>query len=367
MLTSLTLPWQQSSLLAFLRRAEGGARFFWESDQADVSFAGFGIAARVEAAGPRRFDALREEASRLFGGLQTLGDAPPPGVGPRFFGGIAFDPDFAPHGVWAAFPNSLLVLPRYLLTRTAQGTWLTVSARFPAGGDARALAWELREMAWDLPAPAQPPRADGYTAAPRVEDLMAYETWSALVSGATAAMHNGGLQKVVLAHSRRACAAAPPDPVRLLDRLGARYPDCYRFLFEPVPGCAWLGATPELLAETRGRDLRSVALAGSLKRGATLREDETLAVQLLSSDKDRREHALVVEQIRAHLTPLTETIEAAPAPQRLPLNNIQHLHLEFFHLRPLEDCLPCALHTGLYLIRSHELFGIQFHRKGRRT
>ena len=108
-------------------------------------------------------------------------------------------------------------------------------------------------------------------------------------------------------------------------RLSARYPECYRFLFEPQPGRAFFGATPELLAEVSGHQLHTIALAGSLQRGKTWQEDQQLGKQLLSSRKDRQEHAFVVQALRENLAPLTTCLEIPSAPELCLLNNIQHL------------------------------------------
>ena len=68
-----------------------------------------------------------------------------------------------------------------------------------------------------------------------------------------------------------------------------------------------------------------MALAGSAARGATPDEDESLAAQLLASAKDRHEHQLVVDAIRAHLANAAGDLDVPAAPRVLKLRNIQHL------------------------------------------
>ena len=51
-----------------------------------------------------------------------------------------------------------------------------------------------------------------------------------------------------------------------------------------------------------------------------------LAAALLSSAKDRREHAVVAEAIRDALSPLCTRLEMPDRPALLPLCNVQHLH-----------------------------------------
>jgi menaquinone-specific isochorismate synthase len=72
--------------------------------------------------------------------------------------------------------------------------------------------------------------------------------------------------------------------------------------------------------------LSTSVLAGSAPRGRTASEDAALAGQLLRSEKDRREHRLVLESIERRLAPLGLKLAFEPQPQVLALANVQHLH-----------------------------------------
>jgi menaquinone-specific isochorismate synthase len=110
----------------------------------------------------------------------------------------------------------------------------------------------------------------------------------------------------------------------VLASLGQNYPTTYRFLFEPRPSRAFLGATPELLARVRGTELSTVALAGSIRRGTTPEEDADLMRQLLDSTKDRVEHQIVLDELRARLEPLTSVLDIGQT-DVMTLRNIHHL------------------------------------------
>jgi menaquinone-specific isochorismate synthase len=142
---------------------------------------------------------------------------------------------------------------------------------------------------------------------------------------ATRRIRRGELEKVVLAQACRTRAAQALEPTDVLARLAHSYPDCCRFLIEPIPGHAFYGATPELLAEVEGATVHTVALAGSIRRGSSPKEDATLGQELLNSAKDHREHALVVEAIQEHLLPLVAKLHVPGRPGLLKLRNIQHL------------------------------------------
>ncbi len=140
-------------------------------------------------------------------------------------------------------------------------------------------------------------------------------------------MRLGELHKVVLSRTCDLTFTQRIDPLRAIARLGERYPETYRFLFEPQAQRAFFGATPELLAAVDGHRVRTAALAGSVRRGATPAEDDALARQLLDNPKERAEHAFVVSMLVDLLAPLSGGLRIPDdAPRVLRLSNIQHLH-----------------------------------------
>ena len=114
------------------------------------------------------------------------------------------------------------------------------------------------------------------------------------------------------------------DVPNALRRLTASAPESAVFAFHRA-GRTFLGATPELLVRTDERAYRSVAIAGSTRRGADAVEDEQLAADLRASAKDREEHAVVVRVLRERLASVSERLVVAPEPAVLRLPHVQHL------------------------------------------
>lgn len=135
--------------------------------------------------------------------------------------------------------------------------------------------------------------------------------WAAMVDAALREIGRGVLGKVVLA--RRIEVEGAFDERRVLKVLEARYPGCRSFLLRDGDA-AFVGASPETLVRVNGRALVTEALAGTGK-------DEAL----LSSAKDLREHAWVVEAIVEALRPLCAAIEVEDAPGLKRLANVTHL------------------------------------------
>lgn len=146
----------------------------------------------------------------------------------------------------------------------------------------------------------------------------------ASVERAVAALSDGRFDKVVLA--RRAARALPPGAAvePALSLLEGREPFGASYLLE-VPGAAWLGRSPELLVARRGRRLESEAVAGTRPVGATPDDDERLEAELLTSDKDAREHLHVREHLADALSRLGADPRPAAATRVRRLSRVMHL------------------------------------------
>jgi isochorismate synthase len=139
------------------------------------------------------------------------------------------------------------------------------------------------------------------------------------VEEALRAIAHGRVQKVVLARSEELEVVGGGEwrPAAVAARLALRQPDAHTFVIPTGPRSAYVGCTPELLAEVRGGQLRTHALAGTAtSRGAD---------RLMDSSKDQHEHRLVVEAMARGLTPLCESLDVAPTPQLRPAGSVVHL------------------------------------------
>lgn len=350
---SYSLPWPSVSLLTFLRQAENAPRIYWENANSPVGLAGYDVAAMLVADGKNRFEDIRKQSWKLFRNIICLNDETPDTVGPRLFGGFAFQVENKPQALWSAFPAARFILPRIQLIRLDEKqTWLTINQPLSPRDDPNEIAWQMHEEIRRLLVFANLAESEASVSTPNqaprsTDDLMTPETWHHLVSEATCRIRRGDLEKVVLARARRMCTRQAVDPIDVLVRLKQNYPGCYRFLFEPVPGHAFYGATPELLAEVSKSELRTAALAGSIRRGTTVEEDAALGHELMTNPKERHEQALVVDVLEEQLRPIVTRLKIAPQPGLLKLNNIQHLQTAITgKLKSTKGILPVveALH-----------------------
>lgn len=90
-------------------------------------------------------------------------------------------------------------------------------------------------------------------------------------------------------------------------------------------GRALIGATPELLVEKSGAQIASHPLAGSARRSHDPEGDRRAREGLEASDKDRREHMIVVEYIFDLLAPYCRTLSSPQGTTITATRSMWHL------------------------------------------
>lgn len=136
------------------------------------------------------------------------------------------------------------------------------------------------------------------------------------------------LAKIVLSRSLVAVADQQIDLQALLGRLSID-PGVTGFLV-PLPDKngaqrALVGATPELLVSKTSTRICSYPLAGSAKRQRDMAEDAVAAAALCGSEKDLREHAMVVEYILDTLTPYCRHLRRPEGTSLTSTSSMWHL------------------------------------------
>ena len=140
-------------------------------------------------------------------------------------------------------------------------------------------------------------------------------------------LQRGAFEKVVLA---RDIYVTLDDPIAAFDisltlqRLRESYPTAYVFAIQRGDRF-FVGATPERLVQAQDGQIHTMALAGSAQRGANPAEDQQFGAELLQSEKNNNEHAIVVTMVREALKNHCANVYVAASPQLLKLKNVQHL------------------------------------------
>jgi anthranilate synthase component 1 len=94
--------------------------------------------------------------------------------------------------------------------------------------------------------------------------------------------------------SQRLRVSSPAEPFNVYRALRIINPSPFMFYLK-TPGCALIGASPEILCQVMDREVTSRPLAGTRRRGATEAEDAALEKELLADPKERAEHIMLVD------------------------------------------------------------------------
>jgi isochorismate synthase len=307
----------------FASRLASDRWFCWEQPDRDFALAALGVAHEVTSRGQSRF---RDTAKRCLG-IETISDEPsglPAGAGAVWVGGFAFDPDGGGSSAWSSLSPASLVLPELSICRSGGETLLTVNAAVRPGDDAGEVAARLEARLAGLreePLPLLDPHP---TARVEIESVRPPGEFEGAVATATERISASEMSKVVLAREVLVTGAAAHDPAAVFGALREQFSSCFCFCCG-TPEAAFIGASPELLMRRSGAGVSTVALAGSTRRSSDPAVDDHLAEQLLRSDKDRREQAIVAERIARTLRPHAVWVEAAAEPEIVKVANIQHL------------------------------------------
>jgi isochorismate synthase len=311
------------SAAIFASRLASDRWFCWEQPDREFALAGLGVAHEVASRGRDRFRDLARECL----GVEAVSDEPPglpAGAGAVWVGGFAFDPHGGGSSTWSSFPPALLVLPELSICRSGEDTFLTLTALVRPGDDAgeRVAALEGRLAGLrDEPLPLLDPHP---TSGIEISSVRPPGDFERSVAAATERIGAGEMSKVVLAREVLVSAGAAHDPAAVFGAIREQFSACFCFCCG-TPEAAFLGASPELLLRRSGASVSTVALAGSTRRSSDPAVDDHLAEQLLRSDKDRREQAIVTERIARALRPHAVWVEAAAEPEIVKVANIQHL------------------------------------------
>lgn len=273
-----------------------------------------GVAASLEARGADRFASLRDEARKIF---QTTVELAEPGVvAPRlrFFGGAAFHAELT-DPLWTDFGDASFVLPRWLYGVEDGEAFLRFTFPREELASRENLLAEIARVELSEGTSVSNVSSSSTTSPP----TQAETTWRPLVENALAAIRSGAFHKLVVA--RRSSAERPLSLSQSLHRL--RRENSESTTFAVVRGdSAFFGASPERLIFLEKNHFLTEALAGTIARSS---DDSAAKKSLLASDKDRREHRVVVDGIVAALAPFSKGIEVAAAPAIRTLGRVHHL------------------------------------------
>lgn len=297
-----------------------GNRFFWVDAKRNITFVGLGLAMKYVPSGiSNRYQSVNNAWQEILKHAIVTEDAPEH-AGPIFFGGFSFDPENKRTKLWSHFPQTLFMIPQYMLTVTNDTAWLTTNQLITPDGDHNEHMDVHPPQHLLSPAPFKRKTVTVW----HKEEIHPSD-WLTAVEQAAKRVQQQHLDKVVLArelrlYARDSFAAAP-----VIERLILDQPDSYIFAFEQGDDC-FIGATPERLIKKKGIQFLSTSLAGSIARSDTETEDTALGQALLKDGKNLLEHSLAVQMIKEAMGEVCENVQVHDHPILYRLKDIQHLY-----------------------------------------
>ncbi|MDB9527252.1 isochorismate synthase [Oscillatoria sp. CS-180] len=327
-IASLSFPLPQIDPLAILLSVpnEEQRQCYFESPSRNQAIAAWGELISEHFSGQERFRAARESLSVWQSRVKSFSDLK---EGPYFFCSFSFFDTLS--ATSAGFAPATVLLTRWQVVRQRQRCFLVINLLVTPWTMATPLARETARQVSQLQAmlPAKHLlSSQAWSRAYSSPQLTPQEgrAFQQKVNRILEAIRSNQLQKQVAAHTLDVSRQNSFERLVALPRLRAHYPDCYIFSFSGKRGSHFIGASPERLLSIRQGRLVTDALAGSAPRGQTSAEDSAIGQRLLNTQKEQREHQLVLEFIVEQLKNKGLSPRYSTPPGLLRLSNIQHLH-----------------------------------------
>ncbi len=307
---------QQLPLLA----AKESFRLLWDISPGR-SIAVAGKCQNLDLTGPKRFEIAQRFSDSTLGRITDITPETPAQARPKIFLKFSFFEQTAERErIQQATPAVQAVLPRWQLTNQGRSGWLRITGITTNPSEARDLTEELWLMRESL---SNENVARNFFHLSPLTGISHSEHWQdfykpALRQGLDL-VNKGELQKLVLAVRQSIHLDHPLEPLTLLSKLRKQQAGSCRFLWQNSTGDAFFGASPERLLSIYRGQLHSDALAGTAGEN-----DDGEA--LMQSEKDRREHELVVQSISAKLIQQGLKPKCSRKPKLAKHGKLLHLH-----------------------------------------
>lgn len=152
--------------------------------------------------------------------------------------------------------------------------------------------------------------------------------WNHSIETIVKAIESKQMAKVVLA--RKSLFQIKGDPFSWLSQLIKDAAlNSTVFAFQTSPSSLFLGTSPEMLYEKKEALFFTESLAGTRRRGTSLKEDQILAEELLNSIKDNKEFSFVKNFLQKILPSFCETFSYDSSNSLVQTSKVQHLYNRF--------------------------------------
>jgi len=311
----LAVPIATTDLLAWLSNQSFEQKIYWYDKQENLEVAGIGAADIVTGPNISMYSSVIQRILKYTSDNCSKC---------RYYGGFSFYKDTGFGDEWQAFGAYQFILPRFEIVRNGGDDLFICNLIHPDDNNIIQLARDLEQISFK-----------NYTQAAEIPDISNFvnrpdkEKWEEMIISALRHIRNDEYEKIVLARKVEIDLLSPPDPFYLLSVLRNSNHHTVSFGFQPQSGMIFIGTTPEILYRREGGEIISEAVAGTRPRGNNPEEDHILANELLTSEKELREHNYVTRSLDRNLGRLCRHLEADYNVSVLKLSQLQHLYIPF--------------------------------------
>lgn len=301
-------------------------RFFWMNHTNDFSIVGVGEAEIIETedATESRFHLIEDKWQQVLSQAMVHNPYQQMGTGLTAIGGMAFDAQKQATALWQNYPAGRLTVPAQMVVYSEEEYFYTVNCYIQPEDDVDKIINNVRANEEQL-LHSNKTEDDQFHQQILSKNEKYAEAWKESVDKAVQAIQHGEANKIVMAREMRIKLNRQANVANILERLMDTQPHSYIFAIEAGEDC-FVGATPERLVLLEANRLLSTCLAGTAPRGETQEEDEAIQQELFNDEKNREEHAYVVQMIKESMLPYCKDISIPEEPVLYPLRNLHHLY-----------------------------------------
>jgi menaquinone-specific isochorismate synthase len=309
-------PLSRINLIEWLGNIDYYPKFFWTNRSRSQVWATVGCTFEIATEQfPDFYKAFRK--------IKDILDISSTGI--RFWGGMRFDADSPVSAEWEHLGKYRFVLPAIEIRQDKNSSVLIYNYMSDRKLDPIDYIFDFLSRLESRPVQAN--QIGNKILLHR--DEPGFERWEEMVKESLDCMDNKRFNKIVLARRSLFRFERNIDSFLLLKKLCPAYLNSFCFLFQFNRNFTFLGITPEELYSRSGLHIFCDAIAGTALRGDSDEEDQRLGTELLSSDKNVREHRWVVQALENSLNNLCGRWDKLNEEELLKLTYIQHIVTRF--------------------------------------
>ena len=304
--------------LRWLSQQKNEVKIYWSERDTSFSAAGVGAVDVVTGNCPVDFGILFD---RLRWYLSSDESAV------KYYGGIQFNLKSKPDKEWSDFGTYYFIVPQFEVI-TYGGKYFCAYNILLHKNSGKYDTYGFDSISAEIPQSPASLRENMPDIVSRI-DIPDKINWHRSVEYALDLIKTQELEKIVLARKAAITFSDKIHPVELTANLTDSNPNVFHFCIQPKEGCAFIGASPELLYKRENSLVNTEAVAGTRSGGITPDEDAKREKELLSNEKEKREHYIVHKNIEKILQSLCDNYEVSKDLSVMKLSHIMHLYSSF--------------------------------------